>query len=94
MSFPPSVKEKALVRSRRRCCVCHEFAGRNVDIHHSVPQGQGGPDTLDNAIVLCLPCHGQAGHYNPQHHIGNRYSPRELRRHRDLWWELNIATAC
>ena len=87
MSFPRSVKEEALVRSRRRCCVCHEFAGRNSNVHHIVPKAEGGPDTLENAIVLCLRCHGEAGHYNPKHPIGNKYSPTELRRHRDLWWE-------
>lgn len=42
---------------------------------------------MENAIVLCLRCHGEAGHYNPRHSIGNKYSPEELRRHRDEWWE-------
>jgi tetratricopeptide (TPR) repeat protein len=87
MSFSPSAKQEALVRSRRRCCVCHEFAGRSSSVHHVVPKAEGGPDTLDNAIVLCLQCHAEAGHYNPKHPIGNKYSPQELRRHRDLWWQ-------
>lgn len=87
MPFPHLDKEEALVRSRRYCCVCHEFAGLYTNVHHIIPEAQGGPNTLDNAIVLCLRCHGEAGHYNPRHPIGNKYSPAELRRHRDLWWE-------
>lgn len=43
---------------------------------------------MDNAIVLCPRCHGEAGHYNPRHPLGNKYSPDELKMHRDAWWEL------
>jgi hypothetical protein len=87
MPFPKSVREEALLKSRRCCCVCHEFAGRYVNVHHIIPEAEGGPSTLENAIVLCLRCHGEAGHYNPRHPIGNKYSPSELRRHRDEWWQ-------
>ncbi len=87
MPFPDSPKEEALVRSRRCCCVCHEFAGRYTNVHHIVLESDGGSNDLENAIVLCLRCHGEAGHYNVRHPIGNKYSPAELRRHRDAWWE-------
>jgi hypothetical protein len=87
MGFPPSVKEEALVRSRRCCCVCHEFAGLYTNVHHILPRAAGGPDTIENSIVLCLRCHGEAGHYNRKHPIGNKYSPAELKRHRQEWWQ-------
>lgn len=87
MPFPYSVKEEALVRSRRCCCVCQEFAGRHTNVHHIISESEGGSNDLENAIVLCLRCHGEAGHYNVQHPIGNKYSPKELRRHRDEWWK-------
>lgn len=87
MAFQPRVKEDALVRSRRCCCVCNEFAGLYTNVHHIVPKSDGGSNNLDNAIVLCLRCHGEAGHYNAAHPMGNKYSPSELRRHRDNWWE-------
>jgi len=87
MPFPNSVKEDALVRSRRCCCLCQEFAGLYTNVHHIVPESDSGSNDLGNAIVLCLRCHGEAGHYNVQHPIGNKYSPDELRRHRDNWWE-------
>ncbi|MBI4964851.1 MAG: HNH endonuclease [Desulfomonile tiedjei] len=86
MPFTPNVKQKALVKSGRRCCVCHVFAGREAEVHHIVPESESGPSTLDNAIVLCQRCHGEAGHYNAQHPLGNKYSRDELRKHRDLWW--------
>jgi len=90
MSFSGPVKEEALVRSRRCCCVCHEFAGLFVNVHHVIPESQKGSSDLDNAIVLCLRCHGEAGHYNSNHPIGNKYSSDELIRHRDEWWEWCI----
>jgi hypothetical protein len=58
-----------------------------TNVHHIQPEADGGPNTIENAIVLCLRCHGEAGHYNPKHPIGTKYSPAELRRHRDEWWE-------
>ncbi len=87
MPFYPKIKEEALVRSRRCCCVCQEFTGLYTNVHHIIQEVDGGPDTLENAIVLCLRCHGEVGHYNLRHRIGNKYSPRELLRHRDEWWE-------
>ncbi|WP_078118546.1 HNH endonuclease [Thiosocius teredinicola] len=85
MPFSPQLREDLLVKARRRCCVCHKFAGRSVNVHHIVPESEGGPSTPENAIVLCLQCHGEAGHYNAKHPIGTKYSPTELVRHRDEW---------
>lgn len=88
MPFAPSVREEALVKSGRRCCVCHEFAGRSTNVHHIIQEADGGQNTIDNGIVLCLRCHAEAGHFNPRHPLGTKYSPTELRKHRDNWWEL------
>jgi hypothetical protein len=85
MPFPKAVREEALVKSHRRCCVCHEFAGRAVNVHHIRQEADGGENTIKNAIVLCLRCHSEAGHFNPRHPIGTKYSPSELIRHRDEW---------
>jgi hypothetical protein len=88
MPFPPKVKEDALVYSARCCCLCRKFAGVATNVHHIIAEADGGPDTLENAIVLCLDCHAEVGHYNPKHPIGNKYSQSELRRHRDEWWRI------
>jgi hypothetical protein len=51
-----------------------------------VQEAEGGPNELNNAIVLCQRCHLEVGHYNDQHPLGNKYSPNELLKHRDLFW--------
>jgi hypothetical protein len=82
------VKTEALARSKRFGCICNQFAGRYVNVHHIVPESKGGPDTIDNAIVLCLRCHGEIGHFNPEHPIGNKYNREEIVRRRDEWYKL------
>lgn len=37
--------------------------------------------------MLCSRCHEEAGHYNSRHPLGTKYSPTELRKHRDDWWQ-------
>ena len=87
MAFSDKVKDEAVWRSKRSCCVCKDFVGRSVQVHHIVPQSEGGSDEIENAIVLCLRCHAEAGHYNPDHPLGKKYSRDELRRYRDEWWK-------
>ena len=86
MPFPDSVRLEVLVRSGRHCCVCHQFAGRTANVHHIAQEALGGTNTIDNAICLCQRCHSEAGHYNAFHPLGTKYSPQELRAHRDAWW--------
>lgn len=88
MSFPQKVKQDALIKSKRFCCVCHDFIGRPAEVHHIVQESDGGSNDLDNAIVLCERCHGEAGHYNDKHPRGNKYSPQELKTRRDEWWKF------
>jgi len=87
MPFPDPVREEALVRSQRCCCVCHKFLGRSAEVHHIIQEADRGDGTIENAIVLCPKCHEEAGHYNPRHPLGIKYSPKELRRHRNQWWK-------
>ncbi len=87
MPFPRDIRDLALVKSHRRCCVCHEFGGRSVNVHHIVQESDGGANALENAICLCLRCHAEAGHFNSRHPLGTKYSPTELKAHRDQWWE-------
>ncbi len=54
-------------------------------MHHIIQEADGGSNDLDNAIALCFDCHADAGHYNPKHPRGTKFSPSELRRHRDNW---------
>lgn len=88
MGFSKEIKEQVFVFSARRCCVCKEFVGRNIEVHHIIQACKGGEDSFENAIPLCFDCHANAGHYNSKHPRGSKFSPEELRKHRDLWYKL------
>lgn len=85
--WPVKVKEEALVACARRCCVCHRFCGRNMELHHIKMESKGGESTDKNCIPLCFDCHAEAGHYNSAHPKGTKYSSAELRKHRDRWYK-------
>ena len=87
MGFSRAIREQALIMAARRCCVCRRFKGVGVEVHQITPLTHGGENTLDNATVLCFDCHCAAGHYNQQHPRGTKYSPGELRKHRDDWFQ-------
>ena len=87
MGFSESVKIECLIKCARHCCSCHRYCGVGVEVHHLIPQAAGGNDDFDNAIPLCYDCHANAGHYNPKHPRGLKYSVKELRRARDEWYK-------
>lgn len=60
-------------------------------VHHIVPESRGGSSDLDNAITLCFDCHADAGHYNSNHPRGTKFSPEELRRHRNQWHTIVLS---
>ena len=86
MPFSEKVKEDAMIACGRHCCICHKFCGNKMEVHHITPQKDGGEDTFDNAIPLCLFCHAEVGSYNANHPKGVKFSKSELIRHRDNWY--------
>ena len=40
MGFSKKNRQKLLIRSRRCCCVCNDFAGRASDVHHITPEAK------------------------------------------------------
>lgn len=87
MPFPKAVKEQAAVACNRCCCICHEFKGIKLEFHHIRQEADGGENTYENCIPLCFDCHADMGGVNPKHPKGNAYSEKELRMHRDKWYE-------
>jgi hypothetical protein len=75
-----------MIACGRRCCLCHKFTGVGIECHHITPQSKGGDDTYDNCIPLCFDCHAEVGHYSAEHPRGTKFSPEELRGHRDHWY--------
>jgi hypothetical protein len=92
MPFSQDVKAQALIASGRCCCICHKFCGVRIECHHIVPEVQHGSNELENCIALCFDCHAEVEHYNAQHPKGNKFTPDELRGHRDAWHEKRKET--
>lgn len=87
MGFGIKVKEEAFIASGRHCCLCHKFCGIKIEVHHILLASEGGPDTIENAIALCFDCHADMSSYDKKHPKGSKYTPSELKKHRDLWYE-------
>lgn len=77
MAFSEKIKLLAKQKSAFRCCLCHKPF---VEIHHIIPQAEGGADKLDNAAPLCSSCHDLYG--------GNPEKRKTIRQMRDYWWEI------
>jgi len=88
MGFSPKIKIDSLVASARHCCVCRKFKGIKIEVHHIIQEADGGLNEYENAIPLCLDCHADAGHYNPRHPKGTKFSKEELRKQRDAWYQI------
>lgn len=86
--WPKEVQVKALVACGRKCCICHRFCGTKIELHHIQQEADGGLSDFDNCIPLCFDCHADVGHYNSRHPKGKKYTPGELRGHRDQWYVL------
>lgn len=88
MPFSSKVAEELLVKAGRCCCLCRQFKGTKIEIHHIIPEANSRTDEVDNGIPLCFDCHAEVESYNNYHPRGRKYTPSELKRHRDNWFEL------
>ena len=79
MAFSDKVKLAVKRRANFTCCWCHDH-DVPVEIHHVIPQADGGSDDIDNAAPLCPTCHTKYGN-NPDHR-------KEIRSRRDHWYEI------
>ena len=77
MPFSEKLKLEMRRRSHFACCLCKALG---VEIHHIVPQADGGGDTEENAAPLCPSCHETYG-ANPE-------KRKFIREARDLWFEI------
>lgn len=77
MSFSEKVKIEAKKKAGFRCVICQEPF---VEVHHIVPQKEGGEDTINNAAPLCSRCHDLYG--------DNPSKRKQIRQMRDHWNEV------
>lgn len=87
MAFPPNVAEKALLDCGKCCSICHKFCGFKIELHHIIQRSEGGEDSSENCIPLCLDCHAEVKAYDPKHPKGRKYTNTELIEHRNRWYE-------
>lgn len=77
MPFPETIKHEAKKKANFKCCICQAAF---VEVHHIVPQAEGGADELENAAPLCGGCHQRYG--------GNPELRKQLHQMRDNWWRM------
>lgn len=77
MSFSEKVKIEAKKKAGFRCVICQEPF---VEVHHIIPQKEGGEDTINNAAPLCSRCHDLYG--------DNPSKRKQIRQMRDHWYEV------
>jgi len=77
MPFSEKIRLKVRKKSAFRCCRCHEIG---IDVHHIIPESEGGPNDIDNAGPLCQNCHDRLG-ANPE-------KRKEIIQMRDWWYEV------
>ena len=61
MPFSEKIKEEVRYRSRNCCVICKKFF-RPCEVHHILPEALGGPNTIENAVLLCRNHHAEFGH--------------------------------
>ena len=82
MSFSEQLKVTVKRKANFTCCWCQERRNK-VDVHHIIPESQGGPVTEENAAPLCGSCHDLYGN-NPD-------LRKEIRSRRDHWYESCVS---
>lgn len=77
MAFADALKLAIKKKAHFCCCLCHSLG---IEVHHIVPQADGGENVEENAVPLCPSCHETYG-ANPQ-------KRKFIREARDFWYEL------
>jgi len=88
MTFKRSDADQLLAKCHRRCCICHRFCGVKIELHHIVPTGSGGSDSIENAVPVCFECHAEIELYNDAHPRGRKFHTEELRIHKAQWLDV------
>jgi hypothetical protein len=55
MPFSEKLKNEVRNEAYHRCSICHRLG--TIQIHHIIPQNEGGLDDQNNATPLCTNCH-------------------------------------
>jgi len=80
MPFSEVVKKQVRQKAAFRCCRCEKVG---VDVHHIIPEKNGGSDDIENAAPLCPNCHADFGD-NPE-------KRKVIFEMRDWWYKVAAA---
>ena len=75
MAFSEKIINQVKLDAAFKCCRCQSIG---IEVHHIVPQKDGGPDSDDNAAPLCPNCHTWFG--------DNPSKRKEIKQMRDWWY--------
>jgi 5-methylcytosine-specific restriction endonuclease McrA len=57
-AFSDSIVNRAYFRQSQKCGFCGDRLDEVVyQAHHLLRRADGGPNTLDNCVILCTDCH-------------------------------------
>ncbi len=76
MAFSEKIINRVKEMADFMCCRCKHIS---FEVHHIIPEKNGGPNTLENAAPLCPNCHTDFG--------DNRIKRKEITQMRDLWYK-------
>ena len=77
MAFSETTKLQVRRNSHFSCCLCKSIG---IEIHHIIPQAEGGLDTENKAAPLCPSCHEMYG--------ANPSKRKFIKEARDHWFEI------
>ena len=60
--------------------MCSRFQPLYLQVHHIIPESEGGTNESDNLITVCLTCHADV---HTQTSLTRRFTITELKMHRD-----------
>ncbi len=83
--IPDEVGAEILAKCGRCCCLCRRFRPTYLQVHHIIEQAKGGTNDPDNLIAICLTCHSDV---HAKRAFTRRFTPEELRQHRDAVFAL------
>jgi hypothetical protein len=73
------------INNRINQLICYRFCGIKTETDHIIPKVESNDKDIGNAMPLYFDCHAKAHFYNDNHPRGRKYTPEELKLHKERW---------
>lgn len=78
---------KILERDRYVCQKCRKrFSEDQLEVHHIVPRSDGGSNTIENLVTLCIKCHDLEDLFGHTRAYAKHRKPEKYKYNRYAWW--------